>query len=107
MDGLNAPELRSAMLAVDAELRAGGDGGPLMCEALATMLSVHLIRHTTGARRPDSADGVLPRRKLRTVIEYIMGNLVCRLLLEKKNTAVHLKPHYFARQVKAGTGMLS
>ncbi len=105
MDGLNAPELRSAMLAVDAELRAGGDGGPLMCEALATMLSVHLIRHTTGARRPDSADGVLPRRKLRTVIEYIMENLESRLTLKRMAAAVHLSPYHFARQFKAATGL--
>jgi len=105
LDGLNVPELRSAMLAVDAELRAGGDGGPLMCEALATMLSVHLIRHTTGARRPDSADGVLPRRKLRTVIEYIMENLESRLTLKRMAAAVHLSPYHFARQFKAATGL--
>src|ERR1700736_5795470 len=43
--GLNAPELRSTMLAVDAELKAGGVGGPLMVEALATIVSRHLIRH--------------------------------------------------------------
>jgi hypothetical protein len=36
---------------VDAELRADGGGGPLMVEALANILAVHLIRHTTGARR--------------------------------------------------------
>jgi AraC family transcriptional regulator len=106
MDGLNAPELRSAMLAVDAELRAGGVGGPLMGEALATMLSVQLIRHTTGAhRRPGSADGVLPRRKLRTVIEYIMENLESRLTLKRIAAAVHLSPYHFARQFKAATGL--
>jgi AraC family transcriptional regulator len=104
--GLNVPELRSAMLAVDAELRAGGVGGPLMGEALATMLSVQLIRHTTGAhRRPGSADGVLPRRKLRTVIEYIMENLEGRPTLEQMAAAVHLSPYYFARQFKAATGL--
>ncbi len=76
LDGLNVPELRSWMLAVDAELRAGNVGGPLVVESLANVLAVHLIRHTTGAHRlPASADGVLPRRKLRTVIEYIMENL--------------------------------
>src|SRR6201987_3593136 len=76
LDGLYAPDLRSAMLAVDAELRAGGVAGPLMAESLATILTVHLIRHTTGAHRlPASANGVLPHRKLRTVVEYIMENL--------------------------------
>jgi hypothetical protein len=64
LDGLNVPELRSTMLAVDAELRVGGVGGPLLVESLANFLAVHLIRHTTGARRlPTSADGELPRRR--------------------------------------------
>src|SRR5260221_10320547 len=51
LDGLNLPELRSAMVAVDAELRAGGVGGPLFVESLATILCVHLIRHITGPQR--------------------------------------------------------
>ena len=51
LDDLNVPELRSAMLAVDAELRAGVGGGPLLVESLATILSVHLIRHITGPHR--------------------------------------------------------
>jgi AraC family transcriptional regulator len=76
LDNLNAPELRAAMLAVDAELKAAGCGGPLMVEALATVLSVHLIRRITNPRRSAiDADGVLPRRKLNTVVEYIMENL--------------------------------
>src|SRR5258708_17377495 len=75
-----------------------------MCEALATMLSVHLIRHTTGARRPDSADGVLSRRKLRTVMEYNRENRESRLRLERMAAAVHLSPYHFARQFKAATG---
>jgi AraC family transcriptional regulator len=106
LDGLNVPELRSAMLAVDAELRAGGVGGRLMVEALATMLSVQLIRHTTGAPRlPVSAAGALPRRKLRTVIEYIMENLEGRPTLERMAAVVHLSPYHFARQFKAATGL--
>jgi AraC family transcriptional regulator len=104
--GLNAPELRSTMLAVDAELRAGSVGGPLMVEALATIVSVHLIRHTTGARRrPASADGELPRRKLRTVIEYIMENLEGSPTLKQMAAVVHVSPYHFARQFKASTGL--
>jgi AraC family transcriptional regulator len=106
LDGLNVTELRSAMLAVDAELRAGGGGGPLMAESLATILAVHLIRHTTGARRlPASADGVLPRRKLRTVMEYIMENLEGSPTLEQMAAIAHLSPYHFARQFKATTGL--
>jgi AraC family transcriptional regulator len=106
LDGLNVPELRSAMLAVGAELRAGGVGGSLMVESLANVLAVHLIRHITGAHRlPVSADGVLPRRKLRTVIEYIMENLGGNPTLEQMAAVAHLSPYHFARQFKAATGL--
>jgi AraC family transcriptional regulator len=106
LDGLNVPELRSAILAVDAELRAGGVGGSLLAESFATVLAVHLIRHTTGAHRlPISADGVLPRHKLRTVIEYIMENLAGCPTLEQMAAVVHLSPYHFARQFKAATGL--
>jgi AraC family transcriptional regulator len=64
--GLDVPALRYAMLAVNAELRAGGAGGALMIESLATVLAVHLIRDTTGVHRPPArANLALPRRKLR------------------------------------------
>jgi AraC family transcriptional regulator len=105
-DFLNVPELRSTMLAVDAELRAGGGGGPLLVESLANVLVVRLIRHTTGARRlPASADGVLPHQKLRTVIEYIMENLEGSPTLEQMAAVVHISPYHFARQFKAATGL--
>jgi AraC family transcriptional regulator len=94
------------MLAVDAELRAANVGGPLVVESLANVLAVHLIRHTTDAHRlPASADGVLPRRKLRTVIEYIMENLGGSPTLEQMAAVVHLSPYHFARQFKAATGL--
>ena len=104
--GLNVPELRSTMLAVDAELRSGGVGGPLLVEGLATVLSVHLIRHITGRHRlPVSADGVLPPRKLHTVIEYIMENLGGSPTLEQMAAVASLSPYHFARQFKASTGL--
>jgi AraC family transcriptional regulator len=106
LDGLNVPELRSWMLTVNAELKSGGVGGSLMIESLANVLAVHLIRHTTGAHRlPASADGELSRRKLRTVIEYIMENLEGSPTLEQMAAVVHLSPYHFARQFKASTGL--
>jgi AraC family transcriptional regulator len=104
--GLNVPELRSAMLAVDAELRAGGVGGSLLVESLANVLAVHLIRHITGPRRElASADGVLPRHKLRRVVEYIMENLGGSPTLEQIAAVAYLSPYHFARQFKAATGL--
>jgi AraC family transcriptional regulator len=40
LDGLDLPHLRAAMLAVDAELTAGGAGGRLAAESLADVLAV-------------------------------------------------------------------
>jgi AraC family transcriptional regulator len=106
LDGLNVPELRCSMLAVDAELRTGGLGGPLMAESLANILSVQLIRHITGARRlPASAHGVLPRRKLQRVIEYIMENLEGSPTQEQMASVTHLSPYHFARQFRGATGL--
>jgi len=104
--GLNVPELRSAMLSVDAELRVGGVAGSLLVESLANVLAVHLIRHITGPRRElVSADGALPSHKLRRVIEYIMENLEGSPTLEQMAAVVHLSPFHFARQFKAATGL--
>jgi len=104
--GLNVPELRSAMLSVDAELRVGGVAGSLLVESLANVLAVHLIRHITRPRRElASADGVLPRHKLRRVIEYIMENLGGSPTLKQMAAVVHLSPYHFARQFKAATGL--
>jgi AraC family transcriptional regulator len=104
---LKAPELRSAVSAVYHQLRVGaGDGEQLLVESLANILSVHLIRHITGAQRlPAAADGVLPRRKLQAVVEYIMENLEGSPTLEQMAAVAHLSPYHFARQFKATTGL--
>jgi len=106
LTGLTLPELRSAMLAVDAELTASAGGCPLLVESLATILSVHLIRHITGRRQlPASADGVLSGRKLNTVIEYITENLGGAPTLGQMAAVAQLSPYHFARQFKAATGL--
>jgi len=106
LSGLNVPELRSAMLAMNAELRAGAVGDSLLAESFANVLAIHLIRHITGRRKlKASADGVLPRPKLRLVVEYIMENLEGTPTLEQMAAVVHLSPYHFARQFKAATGL--
>jgi AraC family transcriptional regulator len=104
---LSAPELRSAIMSVYSELKAGGGAGvPLAVESLANILSVHLIRHSTGVQRlPPSPDGVLPRRKLQTVTEYIMENLEGSPTLERMASVANLSPYHFARRFKAATGL--
>ena len=75
-DALIAPELRTTMLAVDAELEVAGLGGPLMIESLANVLAVQLIRHVLGRRRlATRTNSVLARQKLTKVVDYIIANL--------------------------------
>ncbi len=106
LDGLDLPHLRAAMLAVDAELTAGGAGGPLAAESLANVLAVHLIRHVAAPRRPERRrDGALPRGRLRAVVEYVEGRLDAGPTLAQLAAVVRLSAYHFARQFKAATGL--
>jgi AraC family transcriptional regulator len=104
--GLNVPHLRAVMLAVDAELTAGGPGGPLAAESLANVLAVHLLRHLAAPRREERRrDGVLPRGRLRAVVEYIEEHLDGSPTLSQMAAVVRLNRYHFARQFKAATGL--
>ena len=106
LDALILPELRTTMLAVDAELTTGGLGGPLMIESLANILAVRLLRYIFGLRRlVTRRDGVLTRRKLTSIVDYIMANLNRSPTLEQMAALVSLSPYHFARQFKAATGL--
>jgi AraC family transcriptional regulator len=94
------------MGAVDAELTAGGVGGPLASESLANLLAVHLIRHVLAPRSSARRrDGTLPRGRLRAVVEYIEEHLDARPTLEQMAAAARLSVYHFARQFKAATGV--
>jgi AraC family transcriptional regulator len=94
------------MLAVDAELTAGGAGGSLASESLANLLAVHLIRHVLAPRRLQRGrDGALPRGRLQAVVEYVEEHLGAGLTLERMAAAVHLSVYHFARQFRAATGL--
>jgi AraC family transcriptional regulator len=105
LDGLELPPLRAAMGAVDAELTAGGAGGPLAAESLANVLAVHLIRHVLAPRQPTRRrEAALPRAKLRAVVEYVEEHLDAGLTLEQMAAVAHLSAYHFARQFKVATG---
>ncbi len=106
LDGLDLPQLRAAMLAVDAELTSGGAGGPLAAESLANVLAVYLIRHVLAPRRPGrGSDGALPRGRLRAVVEYVEGRLDAGPSLGDMAAVARLSPYHFARQFKRATGL--
>jgi AraC family transcriptional regulator len=106
LDGQDLPHLRAVMRAVDAELTCGGVGGPLAAESLANVLAVHLIRHVVAPRRPARGrDGVLPRGRLRAVVEYIEDHLDGSPTLDQLAAVARLSPYHFARQFKRATGL--
>jgi AraC family transcriptional regulator len=106
LDGLDLPQLRAAMWALDAELTAGGIGGWLAAEALANVLAVHLIRHILAPRQPARGrDGVLPPGRLSAVVEYIEGHLDVGPTREQMAAVARLSLYHFARQFKAATGL--
>ncbi len=102
----DSPELRTALQAVEAELRSGGLGGALLADSLGHVLAVHLVRYLAGPRRPVArTDARLPQRKVDRVSEYIIENIEKNLSLEEMATMVHLSPYHFARQFKQATGL--
>ena len=106
LDGMDLPRLRAAMLAVNDELTAGAAGGRLAAESLANLLAVNLIRNASAPRLPaGKTDGVLPRGKLRAVVEYIEEHLDAGPTLEQMAAAAHLSAYHFARRFKAATGL--
>jgi AraC family transcriptional regulator len=106
LDGMDLPHLRAAMEAVDAELTAGGAGGPLAAESLANVLAVHLIRHVLAPRPPARGpDGALPWGRLRAVVAYIEDHLDASPTLEQLAAVARLSAYHFARQFKAATGL--
>jgi AraC family transcriptional regulator len=106
LDGVDLPQLRAAMGVVGAELTSGGAGGPLAAESLANVLAVHLIRHVSSPRRAARGrDGVLPREKLRAVVEYIEEHINASPTLEQMAAVARRSPYHFARQFKTATGL--
>ena len=106
LDGLDLPDLRAAMRAVDYELASAGIGGQLAVESLANLLAVHLIRHVLSPlQAKHRPDGVLPRARLRAVIEYVEEHLDGTPTLDEMAAVARLSLFHFARQFKAATGL--
>jgi AraC family transcriptional regulator len=106
LDGLDLPQLRAAMLAVNDELTADDAGGRLAAESLANLLAVHLIRNASAPRPPArQTDRALPQGRLRAVVEHIEEHLEAGLTVEQMARAAHLSVYHFARQFKAATGL--
>ena len=118
-NGLNADavELRASFdqrddavkhigLAMLAEMEAGGAGGRVYGDALATALATHLLRNH-GASPQDVADqrGGLPRSALRRVTDFVNNNLSTDLGLSEMAGVANLSRYHFSRQFKRSTGL--
>ena len=106
LDCPHLPSLPPLMEAVEAEMTAGGAGGPLAAESLANVLAVQLIRHILAPRQVERGrDGPLPRERLRAVVEFIEEHLNAGPTLEQMAAVARLSPYHFARQFKTATGL--
>jgi AraC family transcriptional regulator len=106
LDNLDLPPLRATLAAVGAELASGGAGGPLAEDSLANVLAVSLLRHISAPRQlRHGRDGMLPRGRLRAVVDYIEEHLDACPSLEQMAAAARLSVYHFARRFKAATGL--
>src|SRR5262249_50451332 len=106
LDGLEIPQLRAVMLALESELTTDARGGRLAVESLVNVLGVQLIRQTLSPYRPDPArKNALSQKQLRAVMQYIEEHLEEGLTLEQMAAKANLSPYHFARQFKEATGM--
>jgi AraC family transcriptional regulator len=118
-NGLNpdAVELRAALdqrddavkhigLAMLAEMEAGGAGGRVYGDALATAVATHLLRrHGASPQAIPNKRGGLPRSALRRVTDFVNDNLSMDLGLSEMAGVANLSQYHFSRQFKRSTGL--
>lgn len=93
-------------LALLAELEAGGAGGRVYAEALATALGAHLLREYSAfpqaARKVGSG---LPERALKAVTDLVDDELSGDLSLAQMAGAANFSPYHFSRLFSESTGL--
>lgn len=103
---ISDPLIQQIGLSLKAELETEGLGNRLYVESLATLLSVHLLRHycAFGQKIPTYSGG-LSQHKLRWAIEYINENLEKDLKLSEIAAIVGMSQYHFVRMFKQSTGL--
>ncbi|WP_294570078.1 helix-turn-helix domain-containing protein [uncultured Arthrobacter sp.] len=93
-------------LAMLAEMEAGGAGGRVYGDALATALATHLLRnHGASPQAAPDGRGGLPRSALRRVTDFVNDNLSMDLGLSEMAGVANLSRYHFSRQFKRSTGL--
>lgn len=105
------PHLERLLLAFLPELDSDGFGGRLYLDALATALTVHLLRHhstlgrTAVGKLACVPGGSLPDGALRRVTEYLEAYLDQALGLAELAAVAGYSPRHFARLFRGATGL--
>lgn len=88
-----------------ADLNDGSPAGRVYGEALATALSVYLLkRYAVRPRSPAAFKGGLPGYRLKRVLDYIGSNLDQNISLSDLAAIAGMSPHYFAELFKQSIG---
>jgi AraC family transcriptional regulator len=92
--------------ALKRALEADGAKSHLYAESMATVLSIHLLRHYSGRcyAIPDCSGG-LPQHKLRHVIDFIIEHLAEDLSLSAIANEAGMSRYHFTRLFKQSTGL--
>lgn len=98
------PLVRQLAIALRAEAAGGGVAGSLFVDAVATTLSLHLLRRYS-SRAPSAVPSVgLTGDRLRTVLAYIADHLGEDLRLDRLAGLAGMSRHHFNRAFKQATG---
>jgi AraC family transcriptional regulator len=88
-----------------ADLNDRSPAGCTYGEALATALSVYLLkRYAVRRRSPAAFKGGLPGYRLKRVLDYIESNLDKNISLSELAANAGMSPHYFAELFRQSTG---
>jgi AraC family transcriptional regulator len=103
--GTHDRHIEHLSLALRDEIAHGGLGQRLYIDSLVTTATIHLLRaFTTRAPLPVHVPGVLPRRQLQDVHDFIDDHLAHQLHLADLAARVGLSPYHFSRVFKRTTG---
>ena len=99
------PLVRQLAIALRAEAGAGGPAGPLFVDAVATTLSLHLLRRYSSRAPAPAPSAGLTGERLRTVLAHIADHLGEDLRLDRLAGLAGMGRHHFSRAFKQATGL--
>lgn len=100
------PLIRQLAVALRDEARGGWVAGPLFVDAVATTLSLHLVRrYSDRAPQRQSRTGALDGARLRAVTEHIAAHLDEDLRLDRLAGLAGMNRYQFIRSFKQATGL--